>query len=54
MSEEDKIEFNKLTDNVIEFINKKANPHCTVIITNTHAELLEGICSNYTENFIVD
>lgn len=54
MSEEDKIEFKKLTDSAIEFLNKKAHPHCTVIITNTHAELLEGICSNCNNDFIVD
>ena len=46
MKEEQKEEFIEITCRVIDFLKKYGHPHMTVIIDQTHAELLEGVVSN--------
>lgn len=41
-TEEQRAEFRALTEPVIEGLNKNTDPHCSVIISTVHAELLSG------------
>lgn len=41
-TEKQREEFRALTEPVIEWLNKNADPHSSVIISTIHAELLLG------------
>lgn len=41
--EELRQKFEELAQPLIDFINENYHPHCTIVIDNTHAELLEGL-----------
>ena len=47
-------DFIKVVEPVIKWLNDNVHPHHTVIITGTHAELLEGELSHVTEKFVKD
>ena len=47
-------EFEVASKHLIEFINKHGNPHMSVIVTPTSAELLSGEMFIKTEKFIKD
>ena len=42
VTEEQFEEFRKLADPIVKWLNENFNPHVTVIIDPTHAELLSG------------
>lgn len=44
--------FEKVTTEVIKFINDYCHPHCKVIIEDDSAELVEGLCSLKTKAFV--
>jgi len=46
MTEDQKKEFKRVSDLMIDFLIKNGHPHVTVIITQTYAELLEGEVAN--------
>lgn len=54
MNEADKKEFEALAKPLIKFICEKGNPHMSIIINCTTAELVSGECSVVTEEFILD
>lgn len=43
MKEELRKKFEELSEPLIEFLKENFHPHCTIIIDNEHAELLEGV-----------
>lgn len=47
-------EFAEATKPLIKFIADNFHPHVTVIVDGSSAEMLEGICSFRTEEFIKD
>jgi hypothetical protein len=48
-------EFRKVVNPIIEYLNKDIfHPHVKIIIDCTSAELVEGICSEYTDKYIKD
>lgn len=47
-------EFEKVVRPVIEFLCKNYHPHCTIIIDQANAELLEGEIILHTEDYIQD
>ena len=54
LNEKQRKEFEEVTRPVIKFLNDNCHPHVTVIISPTHAELTEGVCSFPTEDYIKD
>lgn len=53
-TEEQKKEFEKVSRPLIEFMNKNCHPHVSTIVDCTHAEILEGVCSFSTNDYIKD
>lgn len=51
---EQRTEFIKLVEPVIKWMNDNTHPHHTIIITHTHAELLEGEMAHATTKFLKD
>lgn len=47
-------EFESLAKPLMEFLCKNCNPHSTIIITQTDAELLSGEMAIATEEFLRD
>jgi hypothetical protein len=47
-------EFIKLSEPLIKWLNDNFNPHSSIEITSTSAELKIGEMSHYTEKFIKD
>ena len=47
-------EFEALVKPVIKWMAENVHPHHTLIITNTHAELLEGQISVQTSEYLND
>lgn len=47
-------EFEAVVEPVIKFLNDHGHPHMTVIIDSTYAELVEGLLSHKTVEFIRD
>lgn len=39
---------------LIKFLAENGHPHMQAIVTSTDAELLEGVCTASTEEFLVD
>jgi hypothetical protein len=54
MNDAQKRRFNELADQMIEFINEVGNPHSTIIIDCTSAELLGGESCYHTEAHLKD
>jgi len=54
MTEQQRTEFEAITRPVIEWLNKNCHPHVTVVVTTTHAELLEGLCAFTTTDYVRD
>lgn len=54
MNKYDEKSFMELTDKVIEWMNNNCHPHHTIIITSTHAELLEGQLVQYKTKYVRD
>ena len=51
-NKEQREEFERLVRPLIEFINKNGYPHVVVVVDSTSAELSEGVCSVYTEDYL--
>lgn len=47
-------EFEALSRRLIEWLNKNAHPHAMIIIDQTSAEIVEGVRSFCTEEYIQD
>jgi len=45
-------EFEKLSRPLIKFLNENFHPHMTIIITPGSAEILEGVSSFSTDDYI--
>ena len=54
LTEEQREEFKNLAWPLIKFINDNFNPHTSIIIDNTSAEIMEGVASYRTEEFWKD
>jgi len=54
MNEDKKEEFTKLANQLIEFLNENHHPHTHIIITNTSAEISEGVLAFENEEFLRD
>jgi len=54
MTHAQRAEFEKLALPLIEWLNKNGNPHMTIVIDQTSAEVLSGELSIYTEAFLKD
>ncbi len=52
--EKQRKEFEALVRPVIKFLCDNYHPHVEVVITPTRAELLEGVCSIVTTDYIKD
>lgn len=46
--------FKQVTDPVIKYLNEHHNPHCTIIITPTSAEVMSGEIAFKTEEHLID
>jgi len=46
LSKKEQAEFNRITSELMNFLDKTFHPHCTVVVTSENAELLEGSLSN--------
>lgn len=46
--------FEEAAKPLMKWLNENANPHSTVIVTPTNAELLSGEMCIYTEQFLED
>lgn len=53
LTEEQIKEFEKLVKPVIEFLND-FHPHTSIIITSVNAEIIEGVLSFRTEEYLKD
>ena len=52
---EEKATFNDIALLLMKYMGSNHHPHCTAIITSTHAELLEGIeCTGETMDYVPD
>ena len=54
MNEQQKQEFESKAKDMIDWLCANGNPHMTIIITPTSAELLEGCVSVHTNEFLRD
>lgn len=54
MNEEQIKEFQEVTRPVIEWLNANYHPHVTVLITQTTAELAEGVTAYTTHEYLRD
>ncbi len=54
MSEIKQEEFEKLVRPLIKFLNDNFHPHMTIIVDSTSAELIEGIISFNTKDYLKD
>ena len=52
LNEQERREFEAVTRPVIEWLNKNCHPHVSVVIEPTRAELLEGVCSYPTHDYV--
>jgi hypothetical protein len=48
------ISFEETAKPLIKWLNENGHPHMTIIVTTTHAELLEGVCAINTNEFVKD
>lgn len=54
MDEVKRKEFETLSKPLIKFLNDKCNPHTQIIIDDTSAEVVQGECRIYTQEYIKD
>lgn len=54
MNEEKKQSFEEVARPLIKWLCENANPHSTVIVDSTHAELLSGEAVINTDEYLVD
>jgi len=54
LTEQKRKEFEEIAKKMIEFPNENAHPHCSVVVTTISAELVEGVASVYTEEYVKD
>lgn len=54
MTEEKRNEFTAMAKKMVKWLNDNANPHASIIITPTSAELLSAEVGFTTEEFIRD
>ena len=54
LNEADKKEFEEAARPLIKFLNDKCHPHCSVIVDNESAELVEGVAVFRTEEYWKD
>ena len=54
LTEEQTKELEVVIKAVMKWLNENCHPHTTIIITQTEAELLEGITNVLTNEFIKD
>ncbi len=54
MNKEDIKKFEEAALPLIKYLAENHHPHTTVIVTSTHAELLEGKFVVKTEDYLVD
>ncbi len=54
MTEELELSFQQAAKPMLEWLNKNTDPHATVIINSTNAELMQGIISFVTFDFVKD
>ena len=54
LNEEQRKEFEKLSKQLIEWLNNNCHPHTSIVVTPTNAELLEGVCAIQTMEFVKD
>ena len=47
-------EFEEVARELMKFLAERHHPHCSVILTSTDAELVEGLQCHLTNEFIVD
>lgn len=53
-TEDQKQEFRDVAEPLVKWLCENGHPHMTIIVTQTHAELLEGEMNFYTEDHLVD
>jgi len=46
MLNEQEVEFKNLADQMIDFLKNNGTPHTTIIIDQTHTEILEGVVAH--------
>ena len=46
-----RLEFEGMAKGLIKFLNDNCNPHCSIRIDNSGAELVSGECAFHTEEF---
>ena len=54
LNDQERLEFEVVTRPVIEWLNKNCHPHVSVVIEPTSAELLEGVCRVWTDDYVRD
>ena len=54
LTQQERDEFEKLVEPIMEWLAKKFHPHTEIRITSTEAELTVGILSHSTDKFLVD
>lgn len=47
-------EFENICKPVMEWLNNNCHPHTIIAITQTDAELLEGVCFFKTTEYLID
>lgn len=52
LTDEERKEFSDITKPLIKWLNEHCNPHVTVVVDCTTAELSEGVCVFHTEEFV--
>lgn len=52
LRDEERVEFEKVTRPVIEWLNKNCHPHVTVVIDPTSAELSECVAAINTHDYV--
>lgn len=54
ITDEKKKEFQEAAKPLIKWLCENGHPHMTIIVEPTGAELVEGVCSFPTEEFLLD
>lgn len=54
LTPEQQEEFRLICNPLLFWLNENCHPHVSVIIDGTSAELVEGICTSRTDQFVKD
>lgn len=54
LTDQQRVDFEAVTRPVIEWLNANCHPHVSAVIEPTRAELLEGVCSYPTMDYVRD